>query len=151
MKYMDMVASESLRKWSSAPFVDRLCTRDYVLATGDDGAEVTIDKGTVVFIPISGIHHDPRYYSDLERFGESARDNITPGTYLPFGIGPRNCIGSRFALMELKAIVYHLLLEFSFERCPETQVLPQLAKGFMGLRLEKGIQIEFRPRRPLSR
>ncbi|XP_058065467.1 probable cytochrome P450 9f2 [Anopheles bellator] len=155
MKYMDMVVSESLRKWSSAPFVDRLCTRDYVLSIGDDGTEFTIDKGTVVFIPISGIHHDPRYYPDPdrfdpERFGETARDNIIPGTYLPFGIGPRNCIGSRFALMEVKAIIYHLLLEFSFERCAETQVPPPLAKGFMGLGLEKGIQIEFRPRSLLS-
>uniref|UniRef100_A0A182MYK0 Uncharacterized protein n=1 Tax=Anopheles dirus TaxID=7168 RepID=A0A182MYK0_9DIPT len=149
MKYMDMVVSESLRKWGPAPSTDRLCTRDYVVRDGD--AEFTINKGTVVFIPIAGIHHDPQYYPDPEkfepeRFSEANRDNIKPGTYLPFGIGPRNCIGSRFALMEVKAIVYHLLKEFTFERTPRTEVPVRLQKGFVALNSENGIYVKFAPR-----
>uniref|UniRef100_A0A182G075 Uncharacterized protein n=2 Tax=Anopheles albimanus TaxID=7167 RepID=A0A182G075_ANOAL len=149
MRYMDMVVSESLRKWTTAPFADRVCTRDYVLET--DEYQCTIDKGTVVFLPMAAIHHDPQYYPaperfDPERFNEQNRANIRPGTYLPFGVGPRSCIGSRFALMEVKAIVYHLLQSFSFERAPETQVPPKLLKGFAGLGLDKGLYLQFKVR-----
>uniref|UniRef100_A0A182S4Z3 Cytochrome P450 n=1 Tax=Anopheles funestus TaxID=62324 RepID=A0A182S4Z3_ANOFN len=150
MKYMDMVVSESLRKWSPAPSTDRICTRDYVVQN-ENGVEFTIDKGTVVFIPIVGLHYDPQYYPDPEkfdpeRFSESNRDKIQPGTYLPFGIGPRNCIGSRFALMEVKAIIYQLLKEFTFERTPRTEVPVQLQKGFVALGSENGIYVNFKPR-----
>lgn len=151
MQYMDMVVSEALRMWSPAPATDRVCVRDYVVDDGDR-LKFTIDKGTVVFFPVAGLHRDPQYYPnpdrfDPERFNEQNRDKINPFTYLPFGIGPRNCIGSRFALMEVKAIVYYMLLEFSFERTPNTQVPLQLAKGFAGMRSEKGVHVEFRPRK----
>nr|XP_049464507.1 probable cytochrome P450 9f2 isoform X2 [Anopheles coluzzii] len=151
MQYMDMVVSEGLRMWAPAPATDRLCVRDYVVDDGDR-LKFTIDKGTVVFIPIAGLHHDPQYYPnpskfDPERFSVENRDKINPNTYLPFGIGPRNCIGSRFALMEVKAIIYYMLREFSFERTPNTQVPLRLAKGFAGMRSEKGVFVEFRPRK----
>ncbi|XP_035788121.1 probable cytochrome P450 9f2 [Anopheles albimanus] len=151
MRYMDMVVSESLRLWAPAPSTDRECVKDYVV---DDGAgtRFTIDKGTTVFIPIAGLHMDPQYYPnptkfDPERFSEENKDKINPSTYLPFGIGPRNCIGSRFALMEVKAIIYYMLLAFSFERTPNTQVPLRLTKGFAGMRSEKGVFVEFRPRK----
>ncbi|XP_053680546.1 probable cytochrome P450 9f2 [Anopheles nili] len=151
MRYMDMVVSEVLRMWPPASATDRLCVRDYVLNDGDR-LKFTIDKGTVVFIPISGLHHDPQYFPnpskfDPERFSEANREKINPSTYLPFGIGPRNCIGSRFALMEVKSIIYYMLQEFSFERTPNTQVPLRLAKGFSGIRSEKGVFVEFRPRK----
>ena len=42
--------------------------------------------------------------------------------YMPFGAGPRNCIGSRFALMEAKMCLMTLLRKYKFERAPDTQV-----------------------------
>lgn len=97
MKYMDQVICESLRKWPPAPLTDRLCIKDY---TYDDGDELrfTFEKGHAFWIPIYGIHHDAEYYPepdkfDPERFSDENKDNILPGTYIPFGIGPRNCIG----------------------------------------------------------
>ncbi|XP_049294620.1 probable cytochrome P450 9f2 [Anopheles funestus] len=151
MQYMDMVVSEALRMWSPAPSTDRMCVRDYVVDDGDR-LKFTIDKGTAIFIPIAGLHHDPQYYPnpnkfDPERFSEQNREKINPNAYLPFGIGPRNCIGSRFALMEVKAIIYYMLQEFSFEPTPNTQIPLRLAKGFAGMRSEKGVFVEFRPRK----
>ncbi|XP_052903096.1 probable cytochrome P450 9f2 [Anopheles moucheti] len=154
MQYMDMVVSEALRMWSPAPATDRLCVRDYVVDDGDR-LKFTIDKGTAVFIPIAGLHHDPQYYPnpskfDPERFSEENRDKINPNAYLPFGIGPRNCIGSRFALMEVKAIIYYMLQEFSFEPTPNTQIPLRLEKGIgniCGMHSEKGVFLEFRPRK----
>jgi cytochrome P450 family 9 len=96
MKYMDMVVSETLRKWSPTPVIDRLCTKDYKMEV--DGHRFTIDKGQYVVVSVYGMHHDPQYWPDPhkfdpERFNEENKRNIVSGTYIPFGIGPRNCIG----------------------------------------------------------
>ncbi|XP_058462595.1 cytochrome P450 9e2-like [Malaya genurostris] len=125
MKYMDMCVSESLRLWPPIPLVDRLCVSDYRV---DDGRlHFTIEKGAGISIPIHGLHRDSRYFPDPERFDpERFNDRnkvcINMGAYLPFGVGPRNCIGSRFALMEVKAIVYHMSMNFRFVRTENTPV-----------------------------
>ncbi|XP_053685851.1 probable cytochrome P450 9f2 [Sabethes cyaneus] len=150
MKYMDMVVSEGLRMWPPLAAIDRLCVRDYALDDGE-GLRFTIDKGAGIWFPIHGLHHDPKYYPSPEkfvpeRFSDENKSNINLGAYLPFGIGPRNCIGSRFALMEVKAIVYHMLKSFTFERTRNTEVPLTLKKGFAGTVAEKGVFVEYRPR-----
>ncbi|XP_050092164.1 probable cytochrome P450 9f2 [Anopheles aquasalis] len=150
MRYMDMVVSESLRKWPPAPIVDRYCTRDYTFDDGN-GLRFTVEQGRTVFVPVAGLHHDPKYYPnpslfDPERFSEENKDKINPTTYLPFGIGPRNCIGSRFALMEVKSIIYYMLKSFTFERCERTQVPLKLKSNPAAIITEKGIWIRFKPR-----
>lgn len=101
MKYLDMVVSETLRLWPPAPNTDRLCVKDY---KHDDGqCKFTIEKGTVVMIPIVGLHLDEKYWDNPtkfnpERFSDDNKKNIIPGSYAPFGLGPRNCIVSLVAL-----------------------------------------------------
>lgn len=100
MKYLDQVVSESLRKWPPVGIIDRLCVKDYLCEYGD-GAKFLIEKGVALWIPIYGLHHDPSYFPkpdqfDPERFSDDNRSDIVPGSYLPFGIGPRNCIGEHF-------------------------------------------------------
>ncbi|XP_058837439.1 cytochrome P450 9e2-like [Topomyia yanbarensis] len=150
MKYLDMVVSESLRMWPPAPALDRICVKDYLLDCGD-GLKFTIDKGTIVWIPVQALHYDPKYYPnpevfDPERFGDEQKDNISTETYAPFGIGPRNCIGSRFALAEVKTILYYLLLNFSLEKTSRTEVPLKIIKGFGDVIPENGVHLEFRPR-----
>lgn len=150
MKYMDMVVSETLRKWPPVPVADRICIGDYTLNDGD-GLKFTIEKDTCLWIPIQGIHRDAQYFPnpekfDPERFNEINRAQISPGSYLPFGTGPRNCIGSRLALMEIKAILYYMLQKLSFERSPATQVPIQYAKGVHGVAFEQGVQLKLRVR-----
>lgn len=100
MKYMDMVVSESMRKWPPAPFVDRICNRKFKLDY-DVGRSVDVDVDINCWIPIVCFHHDPKYFPDPEkfdpeRFSDENKSSINPNTYLPFGIGPRNCIGNFF-------------------------------------------------------
>lgn len=96
MKYLDQVITEALRKWPPAALTDRKCVRDYAY---DDGElKFKIEKGSAFWIPIYALHRDPKYYPepekfDPERFNDENKNNIVPGTYVPFGTGPRNCIG----------------------------------------------------------
>lgn len=96
MKYMDQVITETLRFWPPTSVIDRICVEDYDY---DDGSlKFRIEKDTTILIPIFPIHHDPQYYPDPEkfdpeRFSDKNKHNIRPCTFMPFGVGPRNCIG----------------------------------------------------------
>ncbi|XP_062551078.1 probable cytochrome P450 9f2 [Armigeres subalbatus] len=151
MKYLDMAVTESMRLRPAAAFLDRICVHDYELDDGQ-GLKFTINKGTTVWIPTQGLHLDPKYYPnpekfDPERFSEENKASINPMTYLPFGIGPRNCIGSRFALMEIKAVVYYLLLKFSMEVNSKTPIPLKLRKGFTIVGAEGEVMIDLRARK----
>lgn len=73
-----------------------VCVRDYVY---DDGCKrFTVKKGTPFTFNVHGVHHDPKYFEnpdkfDPERFSVTNKQNIMPGTFIPFGVGPRACIG----------------------------------------------------------
>lgn len=73
----------------------RVCTRDYKIP----GTEVVLDKGTTAVIPAIGLHMDPQYFPDPEKFDPSRFENmdtVPKGTYFSFGGGPRICIGNFF-------------------------------------------------------
>lgn len=62
------------------------------------GTSITVEAGTMVTVPTWSLHRDPLYWSNPEeflpqRFLPENKDKIITGTYLPFGLGPRNCIG----------------------------------------------------------
>lgn len=97
MKFLDMVISEALRKHPPFPQMDRTCTKDYELDLGN-GKIIPIRKGEIVLLPFYQLHRDPEYWADPEkfdpqRFSDQHKDSIVPGTYIPFGLGPRACIG----------------------------------------------------------
>ncbi|XP_050294392.1 cytochrome P450 9e2-like [Anthonomus grandis grandis] len=128
MKYLDMVISESLRKWPVAPAADRVCVKPYTLEpTEPYERKIHFEVGMSFWIPVYGLHRDPKYYPEPEkfipeRFSEENKGKLTPYTYFPFGVGPRACIGSRFALLEVKLVLFHLLKEFSLVTTEETAV-----------------------------
>ncbi|KAJ6636759.1 putative cytochrome P450 9f2 [Pseudolycoriella hygida] len=149
MKYLDMVITESLRKWPPIALTDRMCVKDYTYE--EDGVKFVIRKGMMVAVPSMSFHYDEKYFPnskvfDPERFNDENRRNIVPGTYLPFGIGPRNCIGSRYALMQAKVTIYYLLLNFKLVPYDKTQIPLKLAKTPMGMFTDKGIHLKFETR-----
>ncbi|KAH8279488.1 hypothetical protein KR026_011262, partial [Drosophila bipectinata] len=152
MTYMDMVVSESLRKWTLAAATDRYCSKDYTL-TDDDGKVLFDFKvGDRVNIPIAGLHWDDTYFPDPqkfdpERFSEERKNELVPYTYLPFGVGPRNCIGNRYALMQVKGMLYNLILQYKIEPSPRTiKDLWASARGF-NLTPRSGFWIKLVPRK----
>ncbi|CAH0723108.1 unnamed protein product, partial [Brenthis ino] len=126
LKYLDCVLNETSRKWAAALIMDRMCTKAYELPPPREGAKpVQLNPGDVVYNVVNSIHMDPQYHPDPEkfdpeRFSEENKHNIKPFTYMPFGMGPRICIGSRFALMELKVLIYNLVLNFKIKKCAKT-------------------------------
>ncbi|KAG9343005.1 hypothetical protein JZ751_015223 [Albula glossodonta] len=121
MEYLDMVINESMRLWPTAPRVDRVCKKTVEI----DG--VTIPKDMVVGAAILVMHRDPTLWESPEsfrpeRFSKENKESINPYAYLPFGAGPRNCIGMRFALLIMKLAVVKMLQSFDIETCKETQI-----------------------------
>lgn len=97
MKYMDQVVSETLRLWPQGVLLDRICVRDYDVP-GSEG-RLQIKQGQTINLSPYLLHTDPKSFADPdkfdpERFSEENRAAIKPGTYIPFGAGPRNCIGN---------------------------------------------------------
>ncbi|KAJ3666881.1 hypothetical protein Zmor_002308 [Zophobas morio] len=95
MEYLDTIISETLRKYPPAPVFLRKCTKTYRVPETD----VIIEEGLSVLIPAYGLHRDPEYFPDPEkfdpgRFNEDNKTKIWDYTYIPFGDGPRICIGN---------------------------------------------------------
>ncbi|XP_063381049.1 cytochrome P450 9e2-like [Cydia fagiglandana] len=153
MVYLDMVVSESLRLWPPAIATDRVCTKDYNLGRPNNTAtqDFILKKGDGINVPIVAIHRDPKYFPnpmkfDPERFSEENKKEIQPFTYLPFGLGPRNCIGSRFALCEVKVMVYQLVQRYELTPCERTTIPCELAKDNFNLRIKGGHWLRLKPR-----
>ncbi len=88
---------------------------------------LTLFKGQTVEIPVYAIHHSEEYFPNAdkfipERFLPENRHKIIPYSYLPFGAGPRNCIGMRFALTEAKLGLASIIQKYRFSRSPRTEV-----------------------------
>lgn len=121
IEYLDCVINETQRLSPPAHQLNRECGQDFQIKG------ISIPRGTEIIIPFYALHHDPEAWPDPERFDPGrfqspAKDTRHPYQYLPFGAGPRNCIGMRFALMEIKIAIVKILMKFKFERAPKTQV-----------------------------
>lgn len=99
MTYLSQVFDETLRKYPVADLLHRNAQSDYTLA----GTNITLHKGETVIVSAYGIHRDPKHYPnplkfDPERFTPENVGKRHACAYLPFGAGPRNCIGMYICL-----------------------------------------------------
>ncbi|XP_021957428.1 cytochrome P450 9e2 [Folsomia candida] len=123
MTYLDMVISETLRVYPPAGITERTSTQDYQVP----GTDYVLKKGGSIQVNIAGLHQDPEYFPepekfDPERFSMENKAKINQYAYLPFGAGPRNCIGMRFALTEVKVAISHLVHNFRIEPSQKTLI-----------------------------
>nr|WDY85976.1 cytochrome P450 6DF3 [Pagiophloeus tsushimanus] len=118
--FTEKIISETLRRYPILPAIPRLCTKAYKIP----GSNVVLEKGTAVQIPAWGIHMDPEYYPnpevfDPERFSEEEKSKRPDFTHIPFGEGPRVCIGARFGMLQAKVGLVGLIKDHRFSLPPE--------------------------------
>lgn len=105
--------SESLRKYPPGQSIHRYCNKTYKIPN----TNILIYPGEFISIPTLGIHNDPDYYSEPEqfqpeRFSPENKSKRHPMTFLPFGSGPRNCIGARLGQILSKVAVAAIISKF---------------------------------------
>ncbi|CAG2117164.1 unnamed protein product, partial [Medioppia subpectinata] len=151
LPYLDSVISETLRLHTPVQRLSRMATTNYPL--GETG--ITLKAGQQIDFPIYAIHTSEEYYPkpfqfNPDRFMPENRHNIIPYTYLPFGAGPRNCIGMRFALLEAKLALAHIVTKYKFFQTPNTDV-PIKYKRSLGLTAPQRLIVGIEKRLYLSR
>lgn len=136
--YAECVLREALRLYPPAPYTAREAKDEDVIG------DLRIRKGMTVFVSVYSIHRDRSLWgNDAEQFvPERWKNGPLPektGAFIPFGLGPRRCLGERFALLEARLALVRTLMEFlpiavKDERIRETVTLTLGPKG--GLRIE---------------
>ncbi|CAF1403825.1 unnamed protein product [Adineta ricciae] len=127
LHYLDMVISETLRMYPPFTRFERVASTDYQLG------DYRIPKGIVISVPVYPIHHDPQVWPEPEkfipeRFSTEEKGKRDAMSYLPFGDGPRNCVGMRFALLETKLGIVKALRVVEIGRCEKTEIPVQLGQ-----------------------
>ncbi|PRQ53111.1 putative cytochrome P450 [Rosa chinensis] len=136
---LNMVINESLRLYPPATVLPRMAFEDIKLG------DLHIPKGLSVWIPVLAIHHSKELWGkdanefDPERF---ASKSFTPGRFIPFAAGPRNCIGQSFAIMEAKIILAMLISRFSFTISPSYRHAPVIV---LTIKPKYGVQVCLKP------
>ena len=121
LEYLDMVFHETLRRYPPTGPLVRATIEDYKIPDSN----VVIEKGKELFFNVVGMHSDPQYYPDPdkfnpEHFSKESKSNRNPYAFAPFGHGPRNCIGMRFAMLEAKMGIVALMAKYEFYSSAKT-------------------------------
>lgn len=130
LPYLEAVINETLRIYPPAFFTERQCSEDYILKANTSRLphkDIIIKKGFGVFVPIWAIHHMEEYFPEPskfnpERFLPENRDQLVPYTFLAFVAGPRNCVGMRLAMLELKLALATIISEYQIKNTPRTKI-----------------------------
>ncbi|XP_014211422.1 cytochrome P450 9e2-like [Copidosoma floridanum] len=151
MPYMDAVFSETMRLYPVS-FLGRVVSKDFELPPAlPDSKPFVAKEGLEVFIPSSAIHLDPDYYEDPETFNPDRFLNKKITTFdvtnLGFGMGPRVCIGNRFAILETKILFLHLLTKCNLELCKKSPVPFEYDKFSFVPNAKNGFWLKISPRK----
>lgn len=122
---LNMVIQEALRLYPPAQFVSREALQNVKIK------DIFIPKGAGIWIPVSTLHQDPEIWGrdagmfNPDRFVHGISKACKhPHVYIPFGIGPRTCVGQNFAMVELKVVLSLILSRFAFSLSPNYRHCP---------------------------
>lgn len=144
LKYLECVIKESLRLYPTVPLIGRNFEEDVNLRGK------LIPEGTNITIGIYIMQRDPKYFPDPDSFRPErflneyieGGEKLNPYVYVPFSAGPRNCIGQKFAILEMKSTISKILRHFELLPLGEN-LRPVLS---IILRSENGSQMGLKPR-----
>jgi cytochrome P450 len=138
-EFTTQVIQEGLRLYPPFWMIDREAVAD------DRVGDMPIPAGSTVIVFVYGAHHAPRYWEnpesfDEERFTKANEKLRAPFTYLPFGAGPRGCIGGNYAMLQILMILGDLLRKYDFQLTPGQTIE---ARPMVILRPKHGIRMTF--------
>jgi cytochrome P450 len=138
-EFTTQVIQEGLRLYPPFWMIDRMAVAD------DRAGDLEIPRGSTVIVFVYGAHHAPRYWQDPEsfdpeRFTKSNEKLHPPFTYLPFGGGPRGCIGGNYAMLQILMILSDLLRRYDLHLEPGQTIE---ARPMVILRPKHGIRMSF--------
>ncbi len=138
-EFTTQVIQEALRLYPPFWMIDREAVAD------DRAGDIEIPRGSTVIVYVYGAHHAPRYWErpesfEPERFIKTNEKLRTPFTYLPFGGGPRVCIGNQYAMLQILMILSDLLRKYDFQLTPGQTIE---ARPMVILRPKHGIRMTF--------
>jgi cytochrome P450 len=139
LEFTTQVIQEGLRLYPPFWMIDRM-------AVGDDRVgDIVIPQGSTVIVYVYGAHHAPASWENPEsfnpeRFIKGSEKLRTPFTYLPFGGGPRVCIGNHYAMLQILMILSDLLRTYDFQLVPGQTIE---ARPMVILRPKHGIRMTF--------
>ena len=144
IEYLDAVFNETMRKYPIAIMLDRVCTKRFELPpTLPNSKPFVVKPGMAVWIPAYAIQRDPVYFEEPEKFNpdrflSGGNADIKSTTYLSFGIGPRQCIGNRFAVLQTKVMFFHLMARCNLKICSKTTIPLKISTKTFGLAADNG-------------
>lgn len=117
MEYMDQVINETLRIYPAIQVIQRKCTIAYTFPKTNSMPALTVNLGTNIYVAVRALHMDEQYFPNPEtfepkRFSPENIDKVPKHVFLPFGDGPRICLGQRFAMIQMKVGLARLLKDF---------------------------------------
>lgn len=145
LEYTDWVIQESMRLYPPAWIIARQAREPVKVG------RYRLDEGAIVFISQWGLHRDERFFESAsqfrpERFSPKRADDIPRYAYIPFGGGPRICVGNNFAMMEARLVLAAMVQSVSLEMDPDQDLTPE---PLVTLRPRHRIRMRVRRESPL--
>lgn len=145
LRYLDAVLDEASRIYPPVGRTERIAVDDVDLENG-----LHLKKGTVVTFAISTLHKHPKYWSQPdeyipERFLPQNQDKINQYAFMPFHVGPRNCLGKRFALIEAKLALVEIIRQFKLSPSEKTKyplTFPRAASNLLTINDPVYVRVE---------
>ncbi|XP_060077359.1 cytochrome P450 3A12-like [Ylistrum balloti] len=145
MEYLEMVMNEALRLYPCAPGTARMCTKDCTI----NGVE--FKEGMMIRVMAYTLYEDEEYFPQPqkfmpERFSSAARKERHPYTFIPFGQGPRICVGMKYGIILVKLALVKILQKYVIVPCSKTEdPLPSVLRPMLAPR--HGVFVKLLPRR----
>ncbi|XP_049271023.1 cytochrome P450 4V2 [Rhipicephalus sanguineus] len=144
LQYMECCVKETLRLCPPFPYIGKILDQDLTI----EGR--TLPKGVACFIIMYSLHRNPNEFEKPdeyipERFMSEENSHRHPFSFIPFSAGPKNCIGQKFVMMEIKIVLAKILSKFTVEStCP----IEELQMTFdIVLKAKGGLPVLFRKRK----